>query len=99
MSDALADRSTPTQLLVYGFEPGAKFEGRLVGASAIGPISKVAREVRVSEMLIARQASPDPALLADPAAKRGMFVVDARVDDGHLDARALGNLPGLGFWF
>lgn len=33
MSDALEDRSsTPTQLLVYGFEPGAKFEGRLVGA-------------------------------------------------------------------
>ena len=33
MSDALEDRlSTPPQLLVYGFEPGAKFEGRLVGA-------------------------------------------------------------------
>ena len=32
MNDALEDRTPATQLLVYGFEPGAKFEGRLVGA-------------------------------------------------------------------
>jgi 3-phenylpropionate/trans-cinnamate dioxygenase ferredoxin reductase subunit len=51
-------------------------EGRLVGASAIGPISKVAREVRVSEMLIARRASPDPALLADPTAKLKAMLLD-----------------------
>lgn len=32
MSDAPEERIPATQLLVYGFEPGAEFEGRLVGA-------------------------------------------------------------------
>jgi 3-phenylpropionate/trans-cinnamate dioxygenase ferredoxin reductase subunit len=44
-------------------------DGRLVGASAVGPIAKVAREVKLAEMLIARQARPDPALLADPGVR------------------------------
>ena len=39
-------------------------DGRLVGAGGVGPIGKVAREVRIAEMLIARRASPDPAALA-----------------------------------
>jgi hypothetical protein len=30
--DPFRDRPTPVQLLVYGFAPGAEFEGRLVGA-------------------------------------------------------------------
>lgn len=41
-------------------------DGRLVAASGVGPISKVARDIRLAEMLIARQARPDPAALADP---------------------------------
>ena len=43
--------------------------GRLVGASAFGPIAKVAREIRLAEMLIARRAEPSPAALADPSVK------------------------------
>jgi 3-phenylpropionate/trans-cinnamate dioxygenase ferredoxin reductase component len=43
--------------------------GRLVGASAFGPIGKVAREIRLAEMLIARRARPTAAALADPAVK------------------------------
>jgi 3-phenylpropionate/trans-cinnamate dioxygenase ferredoxin reductase component len=43
--------------------------GRLVGASAFGPIGKVAREIRLAEMLIARRARPSAAALANPAVK------------------------------
>jgi 3-phenylpropionate/trans-cinnamate dioxygenase ferredoxin reductase subunit len=39
-------------------------DGRLVAASAIGPIGKVAKDARIAEMLIARRAKPDPAYLA-----------------------------------
>ena len=38
-------------------------DGRLVAASAVGPLS-VVREVRMAEALIARRAYPDPAALA-----------------------------------
>ena len=43
--------------------------GRLVAASAVGPNSKIARDVRLGEMLIAKRAHPDRAALADPAVK------------------------------
>jgi 3-phenylpropionate/trans-cinnamate dioxygenase ferredoxin reductase subunit len=42
---------------------------RLIGASAFGPIEKVAREIRLAEMLIARRAHPLAAALADPSVK------------------------------
>ena len=42
-------------------------DGRLVGASGIGVGNTVARDIRLAEMLIAKQAKPDPAALADPA--------------------------------
>jgi 3-phenylpropionate/trans-cinnamate dioxygenase ferredoxin reductase component len=42
-------------------------DGRLVGASGIGPGNSVARDIRLAEMLIAKRARPDPAQLADPA--------------------------------
>ena len=42
---------------------------RLVGASAVGPLGKIAREVRLAEMLITRRATPDPASLASPDVK------------------------------
>jgi 3-phenylpropionate/trans-cinnamate dioxygenase ferredoxin reductase subunit len=42
-------------------------EGRLVGASGIGPGNSIARDIRLLEMLIGKKAVPDPALLADPA--------------------------------
>ena len=41
-------------------------DGRLVGASGIGPGNVVAKDIRLAEMLIARRARPDPALLAAP---------------------------------
>ncbi len=40
--------------------------GRLVAASGIGPGNAIARDVKLAEMLIARQASPPPEALADP---------------------------------
>jgi 3-phenylpropionate/trans-cinnamate dioxygenase ferredoxin reductase subunit len=40
-------------------------DGRLVGASGIGPGNAVARDIKLSEMLIAKGAHPSPAALAD----------------------------------
>lgn len=40
--------------------------GRLVTASAVGPGSSVAKDIRLSELLIGARASPNPAALADP---------------------------------
>jgi 3-phenylpropionate/trans-cinnamate dioxygenase ferredoxin reductase subunit len=48
----------------FGLAPG----GRLVAAGAAGPGNSVARDIRLAEMLIARGATPDPAVLADPGA-------------------------------
>ncbi len=42
-------------------------DGRLVGASGIGPGNSIARDIRLLEMLIGKKAAPGPALLADPA--------------------------------
>jgi 3-phenylpropionate/trans-cinnamate dioxygenase ferredoxin reductase subunit len=39
-------------------------DGRLVGVSGVGPLGKIAKEVRVGEMLIASRARPDAAALA-----------------------------------
>ncbi|MCX5578152.1 NAD(P)/FAD-dependent oxidoreductase [Kaistia terrae] len=44
-------------------------DGRLVAASAVGPNGKIAREVRLAEMLIAKRAMPDKAALADVSVK------------------------------
>jgi 3-phenylpropionate/trans-cinnamate dioxygenase ferredoxin reductase subunit len=41
-------------------------DGRLVAASGIGLGNTIARDIRLSEMLIAQRAVPDPAMLADP---------------------------------
>jgi len=40
-----------------------------VAASGFGPISRVARDVRLGEMLIAQQAGPSAAALASPEVK------------------------------
>ena len=44
-------------------------DGRLVGASALGPMAQIGKDMRVAEMLIAAGAHPDPAALVDPASK------------------------------
>jgi 3-phenylpropionate/trans-cinnamate dioxygenase ferredoxin reductase subunit len=48
----------------FGLDEG----GRLVAAAGVGPGNTVARDIKVAEMLIARRAVPDPAVLADAAA-------------------------------
>jgi len=42
-------------------------EGRVVAASAVGPDSSVARDIRPGEMLTGSCVTPDPARLADPS--------------------------------
>jgi 3-phenylpropionate/trans-cinnamate dioxygenase ferredoxin reductase subunit len=49
--------------LLFHLDP----EGRLVGASGVGPGNSIAREVKMAEMLIGRRAVPPPEALADPA--------------------------------
>lgn len=44
-------------------------DGTLVSACGIGPTGGIAKEVRLAEMLIAKRAKPDAAVLADPARK------------------------------
>jgi 3-phenylpropionate/trans-cinnamate dioxygenase ferredoxin reductase component len=44
-------------------------DGRLVAASGIGPGNAVAKDIRLAEMLIARQARPDPSDLASVEVK------------------------------
>ena len=46
----------------FGLDGG----GRLVAAAAAGPGNSVAKDIKLAEMLIARRAVPDPAVLADP---------------------------------
>jgi 3-phenylpropionate/trans-cinnamate dioxygenase ferredoxin reductase subunit len=41
--------------------------GRLVGASGIGPGNSIARDVKLAELLIGKQAAPPPEMLADPS--------------------------------
>jgi 3-phenylpropionate/trans-cinnamate dioxygenase ferredoxin reductase subunit len=40
-------------------------DGRLVSVSGMGPNAGIAKEIRLAEMLIEREAHPDPAALAD----------------------------------
>jgi 3-phenylpropionate/trans-cinnamate dioxygenase ferredoxin reductase component len=49
-------------------------EGRLAAASGVGPLGKIAREVRLAEMLIARRAHPDRRALALPEVKLKGFL-------------------------
>jgi len=44
-------------------------EGRLVGASALGAMAQIGKDMRLAEMLIGAEAHPDPTALADPAGK------------------------------
>jgi 3-phenylpropionate/trans-cinnamate dioxygenase ferredoxin reductase subunit len=44
-------------------------DGRLVAASGVGPLGKIAREIRLAEMLIAQRAAPDPGALASPTVR------------------------------
>jgi 3-phenylpropionate/trans-cinnamate dioxygenase ferredoxin reductase subunit len=52
----------PDAAVLFSLAP----DGRLVAASGLGPGNAVAKDVRLSEMLIERGAKPDAASLADP---------------------------------
>lgn len=42
-------------------------DGRLVGAAGVGPLGKVAKDIRLAEMMVAEGMRPDPLALATPA--------------------------------
>ena len=44
-------------------------DGRILSASGVGPISKVAKDIRLAEMMIAKGSRPDSAGLADAGVK------------------------------
>ena len=49
-------------------------DGRLLAASGAGPIGKIAKEVKMADLLIGRRAKPDPAGLADPGVRLKSFM-------------------------
>jgi 3-phenylpropionate/trans-cinnamate dioxygenase ferredoxin reductase component len=57
---------------------GLDRDGVLVGASGVGNVSEIARDVRIAQELIARRANIDPALLADRNVKlKPLLAVEA----------------------
>lgn len=58
-------RETETGVILFHLRD----DGRLVAATGLGVGSSVARDIRIAEMLVARRAAPDPAILADPQGK------------------------------
>jgi 3-phenylpropionate/trans-cinnamate dioxygenase ferredoxin reductase subunit len=53
-------------------------DGILVGASGVGKVSEISREVRVAQELIARRARVEPAMLADRSTKlKSLLTVEA----------------------
>ena len=50
-------------------------DGRMVAASGVGPMA-IAKDIRVAEMLIARRARPDPALLASAGVRLRTLLAD-----------------------
>jgi 3-phenylpropionate/trans-cinnamate dioxygenase ferredoxin reductase subunit len=52
-------------LMLFHLDDG----GRLVGASAVGPLGKIGSQIRLAEMLIAARAKPERQALASPAVK------------------------------
>jgi 3-phenylpropionate/trans-cinnamate dioxygenase ferredoxin reductase component len=53
-------------------------EGRLVAAAGLGPGNSLAKDIKLAEMLIAADISPDPAALADPAVNLKALLKTAR---------------------
>ncbi len=75
----LADEGTETVTRDAG--DGARIDfhraadGRLVAVSAVGPNGRIAKDVRLAEMLIARRAAPAAAELADASVKLKSLMV------------------------
>ena len=51
-------------------------DGRLLAASGVGPIGKIAKDIRLAEMLIAKRAAPDASKLIDPNFKLKSLLKD-----------------------
>ena len=51
-------------------------DGRLLAASGVGPIGKIAKDIRLAEMLIAKRAAPDASKLVDPNFKLKSLLKD-----------------------
>jgi 3-phenylpropionate/trans-cinnamate dioxygenase ferredoxin reductase subunit len=60
-TDTIERKSGPGSLLLFHLAE----DGRLVGASGIGPGNSIARDIKLAEMLIAKAARPPAAALAD----------------------------------
>jgi 3-phenylpropionate/trans-cinnamate dioxygenase ferredoxin reductase component len=60
-TDIVERKPGPDSLLLFHLDR----DGRLVGASGIGPGNSIARDIKLAEMLIAKNARPDAAQLAD----------------------------------
>ena len=53
-------------------------DGRIVGASGIGPSDAIGRDIRLAQMMIERRLHPDPGALADPSVRlRAMLTTKA----------------------
>jgi 3-phenylpropionate/trans-cinnamate dioxygenase ferredoxin reductase component len=66
---------------------GLHEDGRVMSASAIGEGNAVAKDIRLSEILIAQRVTPTPGLLADPTVNLKALLVSAR--DGANTAAAV----------
>jgi 3-phenylpropionate/trans-cinnamate dioxygenase ferredoxin reductase component len=66
---------------------GLHEDGRVVSASAIGEGNAVAKDIRLSEILIAHRVTPTPGLLADPSVNLKALLVSER--DGANPAAAV----------
>lgn len=58
-------RAAPEAVLKFHLDA----TGRLVAASAMGPVGAIAKDIKIAELLIARQCRPDPQALAEPACR------------------------------
>jgi len=56
-------RAVPDAVLKFHLDT----TGRLVAASAVGPVGAIAKDIKIAELLIARQCRPDPQALAEPS--------------------------------
>ncbi len=61
-------------------------DGRLVAASSIGPDGKIAKEIRLAEMLIAKRLRPDPKALMNSDVRTQ--IIARRLNVVHIHARA-----------
>jgi 3-phenylpropionate/trans-cinnamate dioxygenase ferredoxin reductase subunit len=65
MGTTIIARAVPDALLEFHLDA----TGRLVGASAFGPVGAIVKDIKIAELLIAKACRPDARALAEPAYK------------------------------